>query len=522
MAVSAPASRAGWRAAGHEVLVAGRSIDKARAFCAGAPASCRSPATGATSRPPSPSIGRTCSSTRPAPSRRWTTPSRAPASRRACPISTSPTAANSSAACPRSMRRRRRPGRRRPVGCIERAGPVRSRGPPSGRRHGARFARSRWRSAPPIGRPRDRPSPISILSQVGQPVRIRRGGRWMRAFGWQDMRRERFACPGDRTDRQSPRRLGRRARPGAPARAAARRARRDLPRRHRARLSEPGAVVGELGGSLAMDPQPVALCALASAAAIADAGVGQRSIGHDRAPVRPRERAPPGAMLDTDRRPGRRPGNPDARRRTARCADPVRHRAARRPGRRACVDHRGFRQGLRRPGDPYRCRGKCPTSAAVRARHGRQLRHAAAAGPGDAPRAPRWRSLGRSRGHRRGRLGRSDRRGGRRLSQSRATPPARPLSRRRRPGNLDARFRGKALPEPFEPTRPLARRALRPAPLRLRPARHRGRPDDGHAALVAGSRYPFPCGLRRGPARANGPRTIASISMYRSRCRCSA
>ena len=36
----------------------------------------------------------------------------------------------------------------------------------------------------------------SILSQVGQPVRIRRGRRWMRAFGWQDMRRERFACPG--------------------------------------------------------------------------------------------------------------------------------------------------------------------------------------------------------------------------------------------------------------------------------------------------------------------------------------
>lgn len=36
----------------------------------------------------------------------------------------------------------------------------------------------------------------SILGQVGQPVRIRRGGRWLRAFGWQDMRRERFACPG--------------------------------------------------------------------------------------------------------------------------------------------------------------------------------------------------------------------------------------------------------------------------------------------------------------------------------------
>lgn len=36
----------------------------------------------------------------------------------------------------------------------------------------------------------------AILGQVGQPMRIWRGGRWSRAFGWQEMQRLRFDCAG--------------------------------------------------------------------------------------------------------------------------------------------------------------------------------------------------------------------------------------------------------------------------------------------------------------------------------------
>ena len=36
----------------------------------------------------------------------------------------------------------------------------------------------------------------SILGQVGQPMRLWRGQRWVKAFGWQEMRRTRFALAG--------------------------------------------------------------------------------------------------------------------------------------------------------------------------------------------------------------------------------------------------------------------------------------------------------------------------------------
>lgn len=36
----------------------------------------------------------------------------------------------------------------------------------------------------------------AILGQVGQPLRIWRGQRWARAFGWQDMHSAQFACAG--------------------------------------------------------------------------------------------------------------------------------------------------------------------------------------------------------------------------------------------------------------------------------------------------------------------------------------
>ncbi len=36
----------------------------------------------------------------------------------------------------------------------------------------------------------------AILSYVGRPVRLWRGRRWVQGFGWQELRRERFAVPG--------------------------------------------------------------------------------------------------------------------------------------------------------------------------------------------------------------------------------------------------------------------------------------------------------------------------------------
>lgn len=36
----------------------------------------------------------------------------------------------------------------------------------------------------------------AILGQVGQPLRLFRAGRWVRRFGWQEMRRQGFAVPG--------------------------------------------------------------------------------------------------------------------------------------------------------------------------------------------------------------------------------------------------------------------------------------------------------------------------------------
>jgi hypothetical protein len=46
----------------------------------------------------------------------------------------------------------------------------------------------------------------AILGQVGQPMRIWRGQRWMRAFGWQEMRCVRFRCAG--TEAITGRRVG--------------------------------------------------------------------------------------------------------------------------------------------------------------------------------------------------------------------------------------------------------------------------------------------------------------------------
>lgn len=46
----------------------------------------------------------------------------------------------------------------------------------------------------------------AILSQVGQPMRIWRGQRWARAFGWQELRSIRFRCAG--TEAITGRRVG--------------------------------------------------------------------------------------------------------------------------------------------------------------------------------------------------------------------------------------------------------------------------------------------------------------------------